>query len=217
MPRNQPFHLDPLFRRIVGRLADQPDFDPLGQIAVLESGAFVAPGLTDLGRPLLALHVDLQDAVGIAEANGRDDAGQIDVAAGRPRPAVMGQRLDCRGRESQGEDRYVQEPHHGAPIPVRGNHTRGRWMAVRSSETNDLLQPMAHPCHRGPSSFPNPRMDRSDWGRVRHEGCEARSRECGRQVPLRYRHRPGFRAAPSLPPARGPSRPTTRRCGCGAP
>ena len=102
LPRNSRSALIRFFRHIVGRLADQPDFDPFGQIAVLEAGAFVAPRLTDLGRPLVALHVDLQNAVGIAQADGLDDAGQIDIAAGRPRPAVMGQSPDRRSREVPG-------------------------------------------------------------------------------------------------------------------
>ena len=51
----------------------------------------------------------------------------------------------------------------------------------------------------------------------RHGGCEAGLRECGYQAPVRHRHRRGFRASPSLLPARSPARPTARRCGCGAP
>ena len=73
MAQEQPFHLHSSFRNIGRGLADHPDLDSYGQIAVFEAGARVAPGLTDLGRPLLALHVNRQDAVGIAKADGRNN------------------------------------------------------------------------------------------------------------------------------------------------
>ena len=68
--------------------------------------------------------------MGIPQADGLDDAAQIDIAAGRPRPAVMGQRGDHRSRESQSQDRDEQEPHHRAPpmpqaLPGRLRHTTG--------------------------------------------------------------------------------------------
>ena len=125
------FHLDPSVRNIGGRFADDPDLDPFGQIAVLKAGARVAPGLTDLGRPHLVLHVDLQDPVGIPQADSLDDAGQIDTAAGCPRPAVMGQSPGHRSREAQGQDRDEQDPGHRAPpmsqaLPGRLRHSIGQ-------------------------------------------------------------------------------------------
>lgn len=67
-----------------GRFTDDPDFHTLLQIAVFESGAFVAPGLADFDRLDLTLSVHFQDTEGHAEFHRYNDACQFDIADGEP-------------------------------------------------------------------------------------------------------------------------------------
>ena len=88
----------PVFR-IRRRFANEADFNAFGEIAVLQPGALVAPWLADFDGPDLALRINGDHTVRIAEFDGFDDARQLDIAAGCPGPAVMGRRIERSGKQ----------------------------------------------------------------------------------------------------------------------
>jgi len=63
---------------------------PFFQVAVFQTRAFIPPRLSDLNPPNLAIGIDGQHAVGIAELCRGNDSGDLDIPAGRPAPAMMG-------------------------------------------------------------------------------------------------------------------------------
>ena len=65
--------------------------DFLDQHVVHQPGALVAPGLADLHDPLLALGVDREQAMRIAELDRLDHAGELEVLVVGPAPAMMGE------------------------------------------------------------------------------------------------------------------------------
>ena len=61
-------------------------------VLAVEPVALVPPGLPNFYLPDVAIQVYFQHTMGIAKLCGSDNAGQFNVAAGGPCPAVMGQR-----------------------------------------------------------------------------------------------------------------------------
>src|SRR4029453_6128931 len=82
-------------------LANHPDLDAIREIAILQACALVTPRLTHFDRPELAAPLDLQYPMRVAKADFLDDAGELDVFAGRPGPSVMAERRTVRKYETQ--------------------------------------------------------------------------------------------------------------------
>ena len=55
LAQEQPLRLEPLVGGVRGGLAERPDLDARGEVAILQAGPLIAPGVVDLDRPALAL------------------------------------------------------------------------------------------------------------------------------------------------------------------
>ena len=73
-----------------------------------ESRSIVAPRLAHFDDPLLALDVQCQLAVRIAQPHGRNLAGELEFLGGRPTPAMM-RRSRLRQEDSR-EQREERQP-----------------------------------------------------------------------------------------------------------